>query len=337
MFIDETVVQVKGGQGGDGCVAFLREKFMPWGGPAGGDGGRGGAVVFEASAHLNTLLSVHRRRVFQAQPGQAGRNKNCSGRAGRDLVVLVPCGTIVRDRATSEVLCELLKPGERFVAAPGGRGGRGNQHFATSTHQTPHEFERGEQTVMRELRLELRLIADVGIIGLPNAGKSTLLSRISSARPRIAPYPFTTRQPQLGIVETDSFRQIVVAELPGLIEGAHKGAGLGDEFLRHVERTRLLVHLVDADPADGSDPVRNYHVVERELRQYSQVLAQRPRMVVANKLDLPGAVANLDRLHASLQTDVLAISALTGTGVREFVARLAEWAGQQKQPGENEW
>jgi GTP-binding protein len=281
---------------------------------------------------MNSLLALQRRKLLRAKPGQPGRNKNCSGRAGRDLVVRVPCGTVVRDATApagaAEVLCDLTAPAQLFVAAAGGKGGRGNQHFATPTHQTPYEFEHGAPGVVRELRLELKLIADVGLIGLPNAGKSTLLSRISAARPRIAAYPFTTRAPQLGVVDTGDFRQIVVADLPGLIAGAHAGAGLGDEFLRHVERTRLLVHLLDADPPDGSDPVKAFEVIEGELKLYSEVLYRRPRLVVANKMDLPNAPANVARLRNELGREVLAMSALTGEGVREFIVRLLAWLAE---------
>jgi GTP-binding protein len=338
MFVDETRIQVRGGTGGDGCAAFLREKYRPWGGPAGGDGGRGGAVVFEASLHMNTLLHLYRRRKLAAGNGQPGQNKNCSGKAGKDAVVRVPCGTVVRDEATGEVLCDLTQAGQRFVVAPGGRGGRGNQHFATPTHQTPHEHEAGAPGVERRLHLELKLIADVGLIGLPNAGKSTLLSRISAARPRIAPYPFTTRHPCLGIVDLGEFRQLVVADLPGLIAGAHRGAGLGGEFLRHVERTSLLVHLLDADPPDGSDPVRNFETIERELRLYSETLHQRPRLVVANKLDLPRGREHLERLRRELDREVLGISAVTGEGLREFLTRLLEWAtAHQASAVEKKW
>lgn len=322
MFIDEADIHVQGGKGGDGCVAFLREKFRPWGGPAGGDGGKGGSVILEASPHVDTLLPVYRKKRWRARDGAPGQNKNCSGKAGPDVVVRVPPGTLVRDRSTGTVLRDLTELGQRFVAAAGGHGGRGNQHFASSTHQTPREFEPGAEGAERDLHLELKLIADVGLIGLPNAGKSTLLSRISAAHPKIAPYPFTTREPHLGIVDTGDYRQIVVADLPGLIEGAHAGQGLGDEFLRHVERTSFLVHLLDAAPPDDSDPLANFRTIEKELELYSPVLATRPRLVVANKLDLPGAEENTARLRAELGCEVLTLSAATGAGLPEFLAVL---------------
>jgi len=332
MFVDETEIHVRGGKGGNGAVAFLREKGRPWGGPAGGDGGRGGSVIFEASVHVNTLFHLYRRRQLAAKNGQPGANKNCSGKSGKDICVPVPCGTIVRDKATGEVLCDLTEHGQRFIVAPGGKGGRGNQHFATSTHQTPLEYEKGQPGVERDLHLELKLIADVGLIGLPNAGKSTLLSRLSAAHPKIAPYPFTTREPQLGIVDLGEYRQIVMADLPGLIEGAHAGAGLGDEFLKHVERTSLLLHLVDIAPPDGKDPVDNYRMIETELRLYSETLHARPRLVVANKMDLDGAADRLARFREALGVDIVGISAATGLGLKELAARLKEWSARHKEP-----
>lgn len=336
MFVDEVDILVRGGKGGDGCAAFLREKFRPWGGPAGGDGGRGGSVVLEVCPNVDTLLSLYRRKKLVADKGQPGRNRNCSGKSGKDMIVKVPPGTLVRDKATGDLLCDLVEVGQRFVVA-GGRGGRGNQHFATATHQTPHEFEYGDEGEERDLHLELKLIADAGLVGLPNAGKSTLLSRISSAHPRIASYPFTTKEPQLGIVDTGDYRQIVVADLPGLIEGAHAGAGLGDEFLRHVERTSFLVHLVDALPQDGSDPVANYELIENELKLYSEVLAKRPRLVVANKIELTGAEDNAKRLSEALSCEVVSISAATGKGLRPFLSRLIQEVSNIKAPDPTDW
>ncbi len=324
MFIDETHVQVKAGDGGNGAVAFLRLKFMPWGGPAGGDGGKGGDIVFEATRNIDTLLPLYRRRRIAAGDGANGENKNCSGRGADDVVIQVPPGTIIRDFRTKDMLCDLTEPGQRFIAAHGGKGGRGNQHFATSTHQTPRHAEKGIEGEERELHLELKLIADAGLIGLPNAGKSTLLGRISAARPKIAPYPFTTKQPQLGIVDSGDFRQVVVADLPGLIEGAHEGAGLGDEFLRHVERTSYLVHVIDCVPPDGSDPVDNYRLIENELKQYSEALYARPRLIVANKMDVDGARANAQRLRKELKLPVLEMSAATGEGIKEFIKTLMD-------------
>lgn len=337
MFIDEVTIHVKAGRGGDGVAAFLREKFRPWGGPAGGDGGKGGDVVFVTSTDVDTLLHLYRKRSLKAKNGQPGANKNCSGRQGQNLVVPVPAGTIVKDADSGEVLADLTEAGQKYIAAAGGKGGRGNQHFASSTHQTPREFEYGVEGVERDLHLELKLIADVGLIGLPNAGKSTLISRISAARPKIAPYPFTTKAPNLGIVETGDYREIVVADLPGLIEGAHEGAGLGHEFLRHVERTSFLVHLVDAVPPDGSDPVQNFRLIERELELFSSVLAARPRMVVANKLDLPGAAENIARMREELGCEVLAISAATNQGIKPFLEQLIHRISEIRTPARGAW
>lgn len=339
MFIDEVEIRVKAGKGGNGCVAFIREKFRPWGGPAGGDGGAGGDVVFQVSTNVDTLLPLYRKRILRAENGKPGGAKNCSGKSGKDLVVQVPAGTIVRVQGRDDPLCDLTEIGQRFVVAAGGKGGRGNQHFATSTHQTPHEFEVGKDGEELDLHLELKLIADVGLIGLPNAGKSTLLSRLSAATPRIAPYPFTTKEPQLGIVDLGGYRQVVMADLPGLIEGAHHGAGLGDEFLKHIERTSFLLHLVDIAPPDGSDPVENFELIERELVLYSEVLAKRPRMVVANKIELTGAEENLAKFREALngRHEVLAVSAATGQGLPELLKRLLERSDELKGPGAQAW
>ena len=330
MFIDETQIKVKAGDGGDGAVAFLRLKFMPWGGPAGGDGGKGGDVVFEATRNIDTLLPLYRRRRIAAGDGANGSNKNCSGRGADDVIIQVPPGTLIRDALTTEILCDLTEPGQHYIAVHGGKGGRGNQHFATSTHQTPRHAEKGVEGEERELHLELKLIADAGLIGLPNAGKSTLLGRISAARPKIAPYPFTTKQPQLGIVDSGDYRQVVIADLPGLIEGAHEGAGLGDEFLRHVERTSYLVHVIDCVPPDGSDPVDNFHIIENELKQYSKALFERPRLIVANKMDIDGARENAQRLRKELKQPVLEISAATGEGIKEFIKTLMDDVTKRK-------
>ncbi len=323
MFIDEISILAIAGKGGDGCSAFLREKHRPWGGPSGGDGGKGGDIIFQASRQVDTLLNLYRSKKLVAPNGQPGQNKNRSGRGGKALEVPVPLGTLIKRSDSEEVLCDLVEEGQTF-SIKGGRGGRGNQHFATATHQTPREFEFGTDGEEIELHLELKLIADVGLIGLPNAGKSTLLSRISAAHPRIAPYAFTTKEPQLGIVSSGDYTQIVVADLPGLIEGAHTGAGMGDEFLRHVERTSFLVHLIDMAPLDGSDPAENYRLIERELTLYSEVLAKRPRLIVANKMDLTGAEENLERFRTEINEKVLSISGVTGKGLDGFLAQLME-------------
>jgi GTP-binding protein len=322
MFIDEAEIHVRAGKGGDGCMSFRREKFEAFGGPDGGTGGDGGNVILQATPGFDTLLDFKGKHHWKAENGRPGEGRERSGADGQDLLVKLPVGTVVFDRDTGVLLKDLAERGERCVIARGGRGGRGNRSFATPTHQTPREFEPGEPGEERRLRLELKLIADVGLVGLPNAGKSTLLSRITRARPKIAAYPFTTLSPQLGIVELSGDRRFVVADIPGLIEGAHAGAGLGDAFLRHIERTRIIVHVIDVCPPDGSDPAAAYHTIRAELREHSQALAEKPEIVVANKLDLTGADNAAKRLEGALGMPVLTLSAATGHGMQALVERL---------------
>ncbi len=322
MLVDELRIRVRAGRGGDGCLSFRRERFVPRGGPDGGPGGRGGSVLLRADRNVGTLLALRRAHEYAAANGQPGRGRNRTGAAGDDLVVPVPVGTVVRDAHTGAVLADLTADGQEAVVACGGRGGRGNKAFATPTHQTPREFEHGEPGEARDLDLELKLIADVGLVGLPNAGKSTLLARLSAARPRIASYPFTTLEPQLGLVAADDYRSFVLADIPGLIAGAHAGAGLGHKFLRHIERTACLAHIVDLAPADGSDPVRNLAVVREELARFSEALSRRPQVVVGNKLDLPGAQEAADRLEQNVQAPLVCVSAATGQGMDALVAAL---------------
>ncbi|MFB3894160.1 MAG: GTPase ObgE [Phycisphaerae bacterium] len=314
MFVDEVDISVAGGQGGDGCVSFRREKYVPRGGPDGGDGGDGGSVLIKADESYNTLQHLAGHHNWKAPAGQPGMGANCAGKDGRDVVILVPPGTIVFDADRHIVLKDLSAAGESVCVAPGGHGGRGNTHFKNSVNQAPRHAEKGEPGVTRNLHLELKLVADAGLVGKPNAGKSTLLSRLSSARPKIAAYPFTTLYPVLGIVELPGYRRFVMADIPGLIEGAHAGAGLGDEFLRHVERTRLLVHILDICPPVG-DPVEDYRAIRRELEQYSPALAAKPEIVVANKIDLTGSDEAVKRLRDELGVKVHAISAVTGKGL----------------------
>jgi GTP-binding protein len=325
MFVDRAEITVRAGKGGDGCVAFRREKYVPKGGPCGGDGGKGGDVVFAADEGLNTLLDFRGRPNWEAAPGEAGRGKQQHGADGADLVIRVPPGTMVYDKATGELLAD-LKPGDRVVIARGGRGGFGNEHFKSPTNQAPKTAQPGEPGEVRELRLELKLIADVGLIGLPNAGKSTLLAALTSATPKIADYPFTTLSPQLGIAVLDPERRLVIADLPGLIEGAAEGAGLGHEFLRHIERTRLLVHVLDVQPPDGSNPADNYRLIRSEIASYSAALAEKPEIIALNKLDLldeaaqEKAVADLRRtLQLGASEPVYPISAATRRGTRELL------------------
>jgi GTP-binding protein len=326
MFVDEAIIRVKAGDGGNGCVAFRREKYVPRGGPSGGDGGRGGDVILVASQHHNTLLHFRFNPEHRAERGRHGEGSNRTGRSGADLEVPVPVGTVVYDAETGEPLFDFTAPEQRFVAARGGRGGRGNQHFATPTHQAPTRAEPGQPGEERRLRLVLKLLADVGLVGFPNAGKSTLISRISAARPKVADYPFTTLEPHLGVVETPDRRTFVVADIPGLIEGAHEGHGLGIQFLRHIERTRLLLHLVDASEASGRDPKHDFDVILGELAGYSDELARKPMFVVATKLDIVQDRRRLESLRRKARRrgfPFFAISAVTGKGLDELLRAVA--------------
>ena len=328
MFFDEAKIFVRGGRGGDGCVAFRREKYVPLGGPSGGNGGKGGDVFIRASARLNSLVAFQYQNRFSAENGQRGRGKNLLGRSGESLAIDVPLGTVVRDAQSGRMLGDLVSDGQEVCVARGGRGGRGNAAFATSTNQAPRISEKGEPGQRRWLKLELKLIADVGLVGLPNAGKSTLLSAVSAARPKIAPYPFTTLQPNLGVVTLDYETSFVVADLPGLIEGASRGAGLGHQFLRHVERTRLLVHLLDG--ASG-DPLHDYDVINHELAAFSERLASKPQVVVLNKMDLPSVREIwplVQEMFAERGIEPLAISAATGKDVRPLLWELARRLAQ---------
>ena len=329
MFIDEVIITVKAGDGGNGCLAFRREKFVPRGGPSGGDGGNGGDVILVASQHYNTLLHFRFNPEHKAERGRHGEGSNRKGREGASIDVATPVGTVVYDWKTGEVLHDFTTPGDRFVVARGGRGGRGNARFATSTHQAPTEHEDGKPGEERRLRLELKLLADVGLVGFPNAGKSTLISRISAARPKIADYPFTTLEPHLGVVTTDdnNHRTFVVADIPGLIEGAHTGHGLGIQFLRHVERTRLLAHLVDVSETTGRDPVHDFEIVMSELASFSEDLARKPMIVVATKLDAaqdPERVASLEALARERGLPFFKISSATGEGLGALKRAMAE-------------
>ncbi len=324
MFFDEVKIYVKGGDGGNGVVAFRREKYVPFGGPSGGDGGKGGDVYLIVDSHLNTLTTFRHRVHFKAERGQHGRGKNQVGKSGADVRIPVPPGTIVRDADTGQFLGDLTRAGQELLVVKGGRSGRGNAAFATSTNQAPRVAEQGDPGEERWLALELKLIADVGIVGLPNAGKSTLLSVISAARPKIASYPFTTLVPNLGVVSLDVNTSFVAADLPGLIEGAHQGVGLGHQFLRHAERTRLLVHLLDGA---SQDPLADYETINAELDLYSERLATRPQIVVLNKMDLPDAQALWPSVQEGLTrqgvAEVMSISAVTRQGVDALMRRVA--------------
>jgi GTPase len=322
MFIDSAKIKVKAGDGGDGVTAFRREKFVPRGGPSGGDGGKGGDVWLEADEGLNTLLHFRYNPEYRAERGRNGEGGNKTGRNGADVVVKVPVGTQVFDAETGEMLFDFVRHGQRFLAARGGKGGFGNAHFATSKRQAPRFHTKGRPGEEKILRLELKLLADVGLVGFPNAGKSTLISVVSSARPKIADYPFTTLEPHLGVVDLGDFRSFCIADIPGLIEGASKGAGLGDRFLRHIERTKLLLHLIDVSSMSGRDPVSDYEIINRELANYSLDLAKRPQIVVATKIDVLEEPEKLDRLkQRAIRDDRIftAISAVTNEGVKELM------------------
>lgn len=322
IFFDEANIHVRAGDGGNGVVSFRREKFVPFGGPNGGKGGKGGDVYLIASSHLNTLLLFQRQKHFAAERGEHGRGKDQYGKMGEDLLIEVPTGTLAFDADSGEPLADLTEDGQRALVASGGRGGRGNASFATSTNQAPRIAEKGEPGQERTLRLELRLIADVGVVGMPNAGKSTLLSVVSAARPKIADYPFTTLVPNLGVVEVDQ-GTFVMADIPGLIEGAHEGAGLGDRFLRHIQRTRVLIHLLDGA---SSNPLADFDAINAELGQFSPDLARKPQIVALNKMDLPQAQAAWPRVARALKKrghEALAISAATGEGVQALLRQAA--------------
>jgi GTP-binding protein len=326
MFVDEIDIFVKGGDGGAGCISFRREKYVPRGGPDGGDGGAGGSVWLEADPALNTLLDYHYKRHYQAGRGTHGKGANRHGAHGDDLTLRVPVGTVVSDRESGEIIGDLAEPGARLLAAPGERGGRGNARFATSTNRAPRQADLGRVAEGRWLHLELKLLADVGVVGFPNAGKSTLVSRVSAATPKIADYPFTTLVPTLGIVRLDAERTCVIADLPGLIPGAAEGKGLGHQFLRHTERTRLLLHVLDLDPQTGRDPLEDFAVINDELSRYSAALAERPQIVVANKADLPEAAERRMRVEefcARRRLPLHVVSAATGAGLRELLHGIA--------------
>jgi GTP-binding protein len=332
MFVDEAKIYVKAGDGGNGCLSFRREKYIPKGGPDGGDGGDGGDVYFEAVKDLDTLLDFAGKHHWIAQNGKPGEGANKHGADGEDLIIRVPTGTLIYDTDLDLLLKDMDQAGLKVCVCRGGKGGKGNKAFATSTNQTPRITTPGKKGQERNIRLELKLIADVGLVGMPNAGKSTLISRCSEARPKIADYPFTTLEPVLGIVELSDYRRFVMADIPGLIEGAHNGAGLGYEFLRHIERTTVIAHILDVMPADGSDPAENYHTLRNELAQYSSALAKKPEIIVANKIDLDPDAAEVQQLEKRLGKTAAHISAVTGSGIKELCETL--WQQVKKTKGE---
>jgi GTP-binding protein len=332
-FIDQAKIYVKAGDGGRGCVGFRREKYIPKGGPNGGDGGRGGHVIFKATRAINTLLDIRYQQQHLAERGQHGMGKKMHGKDGEDLIIPVPLGTLIKDLETDEILNDLTTEGQEFIALKGGRGGLGNTHFKSATRQAPRYAQPGEPGEEKNLILELKLLADVGLIGLPNAGKSTLISSLSAARPKVADYPFTTLVPVLGVVKHKDFKSFVMADIPGLIEGAHKGAGLGFQFLRHVERTSILIHLVDISEMAEGDPVDNFEKINKELELYSPDLIKKPQAVAATKLDIKGDGKRLDRLSQYCKDkgyDFFPICAVTGKGIKKLLTYLGKTVEEHK-------
>ncbi|RNC29929.1 MAG: GTPase Obg [Candidatus Dichloromethanomonas elyunquensis] len=325
MFYDRTKIYVKAGDGGAGAVSFRREKYVPMGGPNGGDGGRGGNIIFEADEGLRTLVDFRYRRHYKADRGEHGEGKDMHGKSASDLILRIPSGTIIKDEASGEILADVTRHGQQVIIVKGGRGGRGNARFMSNTNKAPTVAERGEPGEERWLLLELKLLADVGLVGFPNVGKSTLISRVSAARPKIADYHFTTLVPNLGVVKVED-ESFVMADIPGIIEGAHAGAGLGHEFLRHIERTRLLLHILDIAGSEERDPIQDFQIINRELKEYSPALAERPMIVVPNKMDVSGAVENLRKLKEFLrdQYEIFPVSAVTGEGIEELLHRVTQ-------------
>ena len=326
-FIDEAKIFLHGGDGGNGCVSFRREKYVPRGGPNGGNGGDGGNIILQADSGLATLLDLQFKRHFRADRGQHGKGKEMDGRGGKDIVLRVPVGTTVRDADTGDVVADLIEAGQQYLAAKGGRGGRGNRSFLSATQRVPRQAEAGKPGEERTLILELKLLADVGLVGRPNAGKSTLISRISAARPKIADYPFTTLTPQLGVVKAGNYQSFTVADIPGLIEGAHLGAGMGIRFLKHIERTRLFIHLIDLNDPEFKDPLKSYQKIDAELNAYSPQFKKRKRWVVFTKVDLiqdPKQLKKAQAVFAKKKLKTFAISAVTGEGVTELVEALGK-------------
>ncbi|MFT4578333.1 MAG: GTP-binding protein [Nitrospinales bacterium] len=327
MFIDQVTISVKAGDGGDGCCSFRREKHIPLGGPDGGDGGRGGDVILQVESNLSTLIDLRYKKLYEAENGKSGKGNQMTGRSGKDLIVCLPPGTLVKNKETDELLVDLKEPGQQFVVVEGGNYGQGNIRFKSATNRAPKKFGRGKPGESCQLFLELKLLADVGIIGFPNAGKSTLISRISNARPKVAEYPFTTLVPNLGIVRLDEGESFVAADIPGLIEGAHKGKGLGHQFLRHIERTRLLLHLIDFSDIDSDNILDRYHKLQNELKAFSENLFDKPQILVATKMDDPQSVINLEKVKPAMKemnSSLLTISSVTGEGIEQLLWKIKE-------------
>jgi GTPase len=327
MFIDQVTISVKAGDGGDGCCSFRREKHIPLGGPDGGDGGRGGDMILQVDPNLSTLIDLRYKKLYQAENGKPGKGNQMTGRSGKDLIVCLPPGTLVKNKETNELLVDLKESGQKFIVAKGGSYGQGNIRFKSSTNRAPKKISTGKPGESCQLFLELKLLADVGIIGFPNAGKSTLISRISNARPKVAGYPFTTLVPNLGIVRLDEGESFVAADIPGLIEGAHKGKGLGHQFLRHIERTRLLLHLIDFSDMESENILDRYRKLQNELKVFSENLFDKPQIVVATKMDDPQSVVNLEKIKLAMKeinSSLLTISSMTGEGIEQLLWKIKE-------------
>ena len=327
MFVDRVKIHIKGGDGGDGCVSFYRAKYITHGGPDGGDGGKGGSVIFVGDENMNTLMDFRFKRMFKAEPGQPGGKRNRFGKDGQSIVIKVPKGTVIREASTNKIMADITKNGEEKVLIKGGKGGRGNQHFATPTRQAPRYAERGQKSREYDVILELKLIADVGLIGFPNVGKSTFLSMVTNANPKIANYHFTTLSPNLGVVQMNTGDDFVLADIPGIVEGASKGVGLGLDFLRHVERTKAFIHVVDAAAIEGGDPVEDIKRINNELYEYNPELMKLPQVIAANKTDIPGSEENVERLKEAFEKDgikVIPVSAATNRGLTEVIDEISK-------------
>jgi GTP-binding protein len=340
MFIDQVSISVKAGDGGDGCCSFRREKYIPLGGPDGGDGGKGGDVILEVDTNLTTLIDLRYKKLYQAENGKPGKANQMTGRSGKSLTIRLPPGTLVKNEETGELLVDLKESRQKFVVAKGGLFGRGNTRFKTPTNRSPKKIGKGKSGEMCRLFLELKLLADVGIIGFPNAGKSTLISRISNARPKVAEYPFTTLVPNLGIVKLDEGESFVAADIPGIIEGAHKGKGLGHQFLRHIERTRLLLHLIDFSDVNSENILNRYHKLQLELKTFSQSLFLKPQILVATKMDDPKSMENLEKVRASINDInplLYTISSVTGDGIERLLWKIQECLASKKEETDTEF
>ena len=333
MFIDEVIIELNAGRGGNGCMAFRREKYVEMGGPFGGNGGHGGNIIFEVDEGLNTLIDLRYKKIYKASQGEHGQGKAMNGKNADDLIIKVPPGTVITDTDTNLVIGDLTKKGDRVVAAYGGRGGRGNMAFATRSNPAPAFCENGEPGEEKRVKVELKLLADVGLVGMPSVGKSTFISMVSAAKPKIAAYHFTTLTPNLGVVKTKDNRSFVVADLPGLIEGASLGEGLGDKFLKHIERTRVIAHIIDMSAFEGRDPIEDYKIINKELENFNKKIMDKPQIVIANKMDMENSLENLERFKKEIKCDIYPISAVTGEGIDKVLIKLADMLDTiEKQP-----